>query len=212
MPLDQRALARGAARDGAEIRTAEQLCRAQLDRFLRAVGEGRPVTVACTQEAPLFAQEAEAAGAAVPLAFVNIREQAGWSAEARQAGPKMAALLAAAAVPLPEVPLVPLASEGVTLLLGRDAVALEAAARLAETLDLTVLLTGEQPIAPPRGAAPFPVLRGRARAATGWLGAFEVTIDGHAAAAPSSRDAYRWGPARDGAKSRCDRFLGQDQN
>lgn len=207
MPLDQRALARGAARDGAEIRTAEQLCRAQLDRFLRAVGEGRPVTVGCTQEAPLFAQEAEAAGATVPLAFVNIREQAGWSAEARQAGPKMAALLAAAAIPLPEVPLVPLASRGVTLLLGRDAVALEAAARLAETLDLTVLLTGEQPVAPPRGAAPFPVLRGRARAASGWLGAFEVTIDGHAAAAPSSRAAYAWGQARDGAKSRCDVIL-----
>ena len=206
MPLDTAALARGAAREDTELRTAEQLCRAQLDRFLRTIEEGLPVTVSCTQEAPLFAQEAEAAGAAVPLSFVNIREQAGWSAEAAGAGPKMAALLAAGAVPLPPVPLVPLRSEGVTLVLGRDAVAIEAAGRLAETLDLTVLLTGAEPVTPPR-AAPFPVLRGRARAATGWLGAFAVTIDGHAAPAPSSRDSYRWGPARDGAVSRCDAIL-----
>ena len=36
----------------------------------------------------------------------------------------MAALLAAAAVPLPAIPLVPLKSEGVTLVLGRDEVAI----------------------------------------------------------------------------------------
>ena len=77
MRLDGRALARGCAAQGAELRTAEQLCRAQLDRFMAALGEGRPVTVACTQEAPLFAQEAEAAGSAAPLTFVNVREQAG---------------------------------------------------------------------------------------------------------------------------------------
>jgi ferredoxin len=119
----------------------------------------------------------------------------------------MAALLAAAAVPPPPAPLVPLRSEGVTLVLGRDAAALEAARRLAETLDVTVLLTGEEAVAPPPRGLPFPVLRGRARAATGWLGAFEVTVDGHAAPAPSSRGAYRWGGPRDGARSRCDVIL-----
>ncbi|MFZ4409645.1 MAG: 4Fe-4S dicluster domain-containing protein, partial [Paracraurococcus sp.] len=49
--------------------------------------------------------------------------------------------------------------------------------------------------------------RGRARNATGWLGAFEVVVDGYAAPSPASRDAYRWGPARDGATSRCDIIL-----
>lgn len=207
MPLDRRALERGCARDGAELRTAEQLCRAQLDRFLAALGEGRPVTVACTQETPLFTQEAEAAGAAeLPLAFVNVREHAGWSREAKAAGPKMAALLAAAAVPAPPVPLVPLESRGVTLVLGRDETAIAAAERLKDRLDLTVLLTGEREVTPPR-AADFPILRGRARAATGWLGAFEVVVDGYAAPAPSSRAAYVWGKARDGARSRCDIIL-----
>ena len=206
MVLDGRALARGCAAQGSELRTAEQLCRAQLDRFMAALGEGRPVTVACTQEAPLFGQEAEAAGSTAPLAFVNVRATGGWSKEGAAAGPKMAALLAAAAVPLPATPLVPLRSEGVTLVLGRDGAALAAAERLADRLDLTVLLTGTEPVQPARAAA-FPVLRGRARTATGWLGAFEVVVDGYAAPSPSSRAEYRWGPARDGARSRCDIIL-----
>lgn len=202
MVLDEGALARGC---GGRLRTAEQLCRAQLDRFLAALGEG-DVTVGCTQEAPLFRQEAEAAGHAGALDFVNIREQAGWSAEGAQAGPKMAALLAAAALPMPATPLVPLESQGVTLILGRDEAALDLAEKLKDRLDLTVLLTGETEVAP-RPQTDYPVLRGRARAATGWLGHFAVTVDGYAAASPSSRTAYRWGAPRDGASSECDLLI-----
>jgi ferredoxin len=200
MPLDPRAIARGCK---GELRGAEQLCQAQLDRFMGALAEGGTITVGCTAQAPLFAQEAEAAGFGGALSFVNIRETAGWSDEAKAAGPKMAALIAAAAVPMPPTPLVPLTSEGVTLVLGRDAAALEAARKLAETLDVTVLLTGGEAVQPLR-AADFPVARGRARNATGWLGAFEVTVDGYAMPRPSSRAAYAWGPSRDGATSRCD--------
>ncbi|HEV7266336.1 MAG TPA: 4Fe-4S dicluster domain-containing protein [Falsiroseomonas sp.] len=202
MPLDGRAIARGCK---GEPRTAEQLCLAQLDRFRAALREGAPVTVACTAQAPLFQQEAEEAGFSAPLGFVNIRETAGWSDEAKAAGPKMAALIAAAAVPMPSVPLVPLTSEGVTLVLGRDAVALEVA-RKAGALDITVLLTGAEEV-PPLAAAEFPVARGRARTATGWLGAFEVVVDGYAMPRPSSRGAYAWGSAKDGATSRCDVIL-----
>ncbi|MXP64924.1 4Fe-4S dicluster domain-containing protein [Roseomonas sp. M0104] len=202
MALDDKALARGC---GGRLRSAEQLCRSQLDRFLAALGQG-DITVGCTQEAPLFRQEAEAAGHAGALDFVNIREQAGWSDEGSKAGPKMAALLAAAAVPMPPVPLVSLESQGVALILGRDAAALELAEQLKEKLDLTVLLTGEEEVSP-RLQAEYPVLRGRARNATGWLGHFAVTVDGFAAAAPSSRAAYRWGASRDGATSQCDLII-----
>lgn len=207
MPVEGRAVARGCVRaQGEEMRGAEQLCGAQLDRFLAALGEARPITVACTAQAPLFGQEAAEAGFAHDLSFVNIRETAGWSAEARAAGPKMAALLAAAAVPMPPTPLVPLKSEGIALILGRDEVALKAAERLAATLDVTVLLTGAEPVEPLR-AAEFPVARGQARGATGWLGNFEVVVDGYAMPRPSSRAAYLWGSSRDGAKSRCDVIL-----
>ncbi|MFC7607962.1 hypothetical protein [Teichococcus aestuarii] len=70
-----------------------------------------------------------------------------------------------------------------TLILGRDEAALDLAERLKDRLDITVLLTGEADVAP-RPQAEYPVLRGRARSATGWLGHFAVAIDGYAAAAP----------------------------
>src|SRR5262249_4915996 len=57
---------------GAPVSTGRQLCRVEIERFRTAASSGKPVTVACTQEAPLFA---EAAGeAADRLSFVNIRE------------------------------------------------------------------------------------------------------------------------------------------
>jgi ferredoxin len=188
---------------GVELRGAEQLCRSQLDRFQAALAEGRPITVACTQEAPTFEQEGEEAD----LTFVNIREQAGWSRQGRDASAKMAALLAMAQVPMPATPVVAMESQGVCLVLGRDEVAIDAARRLADTLDITLLLTGQGEEVQPAASTPFPILAGRVAQATGWLGSFELVVNGYAAPIPSSRAAYRWGTPRDGARSRCDIVL-----
>jgi ferredoxin len=189
---------------GAEVKTARHLCRAELDRFREAAATGRPVMVACTQEAPLFAETA--GEAAEGMLFANIRETAGWSADAAAAGPKVAALLAAAAEPLPPTPFVTLESEGVVLVYGRDTQAIEAAKLLEAHLDVTVLLTRPTDVAPARVSA-FPVVRGTIRAAKGHLGAFELTVDDYATPAPSSRGALAFGPARDDATSRCDIVL-----
>ncbi len=185
---------------GAQVSTAKQLCRAELDRFRAVAAGGDPVLVGCTQEAPLFA---EAAGEGVALGFANIRETAGWSAGAKDAGPKMAALIAAATEPVPDFPLIGLSSEGVTLVYGRDEKAIEAGELLAAHLDVTVLITRPQDLVPPR-VTDFPVVKGTISAAKGHLGAFELTVDDFAAPAPSSRGALRFGASRDGATSRCD--------
>jgi ferredoxin len=199
MPLPGEA-ARKACR-GTSVLTARELCRAELDRFRTAAAAGQPLTVGCTQEAPLFAEAAgERAG---DIAFVNIRETAGWSTDAAAAGPKMAALIAAAAEPMPDTPFVALASEGVVLIYGRDEQAIEAARLLEEHLDITVLLTRPEAIAPPR-VTQFPIVKGTITHAKGHLGAFELTVDDYARPAPSSRGALAFGPARDGATSRCD--------
>lgn len=207
MPLDEAGIARACARaiPGARVEGVRQLCRAEIERFAAALGEG-DILVACTQEAPLFAERAEDAGHTGRLDTVNIREQAGWSTEAKAATPKMAALLAAAAVPMPEVPIVPYTSEGVTLVYGRDETAIEAARQLEARLNLTVLLTRPKDVPPP-SRTEFPVLKGTIRAAKGHLGAFELVVDDYAAPAPSSRAALAFGPGRDGAKSRCDVIL-----
>jgi ferredoxin len=187
---------------GAQVSEGRHFCRAELDRFRAAAKSGDAVTVTCTQEAPLFTEAAAELGVAAP-AFVNIRETAGWSRDAHAALPKMAALAAAAAEPMPDVPIVALESNGVALLYGRDERVIEAARLLQEHLDLTVLLTPGADVAPPH-VTDYPVVRGTIRNARGALGEFEVTVDKYATPLPSSRSELTFGPARDGAVSRCD--------
>ncbi len=204
MPLDQGALKRGC--QGATLVSNRQLCRAQLDRFQTALKGSEALLVGCTQEAPLFADLAAEAGFVGQLSFANLRETAGWSDQAAAAGPKMAALLAAAAEPLPDTAFVTLESQGVLLIYGRDEVAVAAGRRLAGHLDVTVLLRRAEDIAP-LAVADFPVLRGRVRNAQGYLGAFSLTVDDYAPPAPSSRRELRFQASRDGATSECDILL-----
>jgi ferredoxin len=202
MPLDAGALARGCR--NFDIVTGRQFCRAELDRFRELAGPGTELTVGCTQEEPLFREITEDSGA--DLRFVNLRESAGWSADATKAGPKMAALAAAAAEPIPSVPFVQLESAGVLLVYGRDERAIEAAGLLKEHLDITVLLTRPDQVTPPR-ITDFPVVKGTIRAARGYLGAFELVVDDYAMPQPSSRGALVFAPSRDSATSRCDIVL-----
>lgn len=182
---------------------AHQLCRANLDRFKAAIQAGGPVTVTCTQEAPLFREVAETEAPGLDIAFANIRETAGWTADADLSGPKMAALVAAAGVQPADFAYTSLESSGVALVLGRDEVALEAATELAATLDITVLLKPGAEVQPPRRTL-FPVVQGRIRKAEGHLGAFTLTVDDFAAPDPSSRRTLVFGTPRDGAVSRAD--------
>jgi hypothetical protein len=122
MPLDEGAIGSAC---GGKLHQADQLCGRELERFKAALSTGAPITVSCTQQAPLFAEIAEELSAADRIAFANIRESAGWSKDAAAAGPKMAALLAAAAEPMPPITSVSFKSEGVALVYGRDEVAIE---------------------------------------------------------------------------------------
>ncbi|MGQ0685746.1 4Fe-4S binding protein [Bradyrhizobium sp.] len=202
MRLDRGAVERGCR--GSEIKTFRHLCRAEIGRFRDAAGAEGPLTVACTQEAPLFGNEA--GDRAEAIEFVNVRETAGWSKQGADAGPKMAALLAAAAEPVPAIPYVTLSSDGVILIYGRDETAIEAGKLLADHLDVTVMISKPADITPPSTSA-FPVVKGTIRNAKGHFGAFELTIDDFAAPRPSSRDAFVFDAPRSGATSRCDLVL-----
>ena len=202
MPLDTDAIGRGCR--GAQVQTANHLCRAEIERFRTAVASGGALTVGCTQEAPLFSELAAEAGRTI--SFANVRETAGWSADAARAGPKMAALLAVAAEPLPDIPFVAMSSEGVALIYGTDERAIEAGRLLADHLDVTVLVSRPKTLAAPR-VTEFPVVKGTIRSAKGHLGAFEITVDDYAAPAPSSRGALDFGASRNAAVSRCDLVL-----
>lgn len=204
MPLDSTAVR--AACPGPAVTTARHLCRTEIERFRSMAGNAAALTIACTQESALFDEVAEAVGRTAPITYANIRETAGWSRDAAQAGPKMAALLAAASEPMPAVPVVSLESEGVILIYGCDERAVEAGNLLKEHLDVTVLLKPPAEITPPRSTE-FPVAKGTIRAATGHLGAFDITVDDFAQPAPSSRGKLAFGASRNGAQSHCDVIL-----
>jgi ferredoxin len=202
MSLDLDAMRRGCR---ATVTSGRQLCRAELERARAILAADGPVTVACTQESPLFSELAAEHGEK-DIVFATIRETAGWSGEGKKAGPKMAALLAAAAEPITQTALVSLSSEGVVLIYGRGEQAIEAARLLEHRLDVTVLLTGAAEASPPR-VTNFPIVKGTIRSAKGHLGAFDLVVDDYAAPAPSSRDRFVFGSARNGAQSRCDLIL-----
>ncbi len=166
IPLDAKALA-AALKSGEPLKLHHELCRKDAAAFQAALGGSDDVIVACTQEAALFSELAEK-----PIRFVNVRELAGWSPES--ATPKIAALIAMAALPDPEpAPAVEFKSGGQVLIIGPAAAALAWAERLAGQLEASVLISGGR-----GGELPlerkYPVWSGRVASLSGWLGAFEV--------------------------------------
>lgn len=212
MPLDSGKLAKACqatAGDGGSEGTLElntQLCRAQLGNFQAAVIGAGPVLIACTQEQPLFGEVAAEDNPQQTTTFVNIREAAGWSAEAGKATPKIAALIAAASEAADPPPSVSLASEGTCLVYGSGQQALEVAQQLSNRLDVTLLLEESSDLIPPR-RMDVPIFKGRISAAKGHLGAFGITVDSYATAQPSSKLELGFDEPRDGAFSECDLIL-----
>jgi len=205
MSLDAEAIARALGLDHVPA-TNTQLCRAQLDNFRELIEGGGPFVTACTQEAPLFSEVLAEHADAPEVAFTNIRERAGWSEEGARATPKIAALLAEAALDIPPVPTVTMTSEGTCLVYGRDEAAIEAARQLAGRLDVTVLLTKPDAVLPPR-IMDVPVFKGTVVAAQGHLGAFEIVVNDYAPLEVSSRAALTFEAGRDNAASTCDLIL-----
>jgi ferredoxin len=174
MPLNGRLLATALGREGA-LSVHEQLCRREAGVFVSALQGSDELVVACTQEAPFFSELHGEADSNSRVSFVNIREVAGWSREGAQATPKIAALLATATLPDPEpVGTVSYKSEGRLLIVGPSRPALAWADRLAEQLDVTVLMTERMADASLPVERRYPVYSGRLDSLTGWLGAFKA--------------------------------------
>ena len=173
MPLQEKTL--GAAL-GEELQRHTSLCRREAGAFQQAIRGGEEIVVACTQEKRLFGEIAqETEGATSPIRFVNIRETGGWSRDASQAMPKLAALLAAAHLPDPEpVPTVTYKSSGRLLVIGTLQQAERAASFVSDVLDVTLFTQGGGGAQERR----YPVLGGRIDSLTGWLGAFQLQWSG----------------------------------
>ncbi len=154
------------------------LCRREAASFQQAIQSGEDVVIACTQEKRLFTELAEqTVGASSPIRFVNIREMGGWSKDAKQASPKIAALLAVAQLPEPEpVSTVTYKSAGRVLIIGELAAAERAAGLLGDELEISIFTQGAKNTNNllPMQERQYPVIGGKIESLTGWLGAFEL--------------------------------------
>ena len=141
-PLDPKALGQSLS-EPLTLHTA--LCRRDVGAYLQAIQGNDDVVVACTQEQRLFGDLAVQTNAKTSvIKFVNIRETGGWSRDAKNASPKIAALLAAAHLPEPDpVPTVTYKSNGRLLIIGALDVAEPVAAMLADNLQVTVFTQGD---------------------------------------------------------------------
>jgi len=171
-PLDPKALSQSLS-ENLTLHTA--LCRREANAYVQAVQGTDDVVVACTQEQRLFGDLAvEAQAKTSVIKFVNIRETGGWSSDAKNASPKIAALLAAAHLPEPEpVPTVTFKSAGRLLILGQMDQAEQAAALLADTLNVTIFTQGAGEAGGTQNRT-YPVLGGQVVRVDGWLGAFKL--------------------------------------
>ena len=168
MPLDQKTLG---------VTVHHSLCRQEVGSFLKALDGSDSIIVACTQEGALFSELAEQAEKPLvaPLRFVNIREVAGWTQEAKTSGPKIAALLALADMPEAEpVPVVNYESQGRLLIIGAGSQVIPWAEKLSQSLDVSVLCTepGDLPL-----ARSYPIYTGDITKLDGYLGKFSVAWD-----------------------------------
>ena len=180
MPLDPTSLG-AALNENLTLHTT--LCRREAGSFQQAIQSGEDVVVACTQEKRLFTELAEqTVGASSPIRFVNIREMGGWSKDAKQASPKIAALLAVAHLAEPEpVSTVTYKSAGRVLIIGELAAAERTAGLLGDELDISIFTQGSKTASNllamnlvPMQERQYPVLGGKIETLNGWLGAFEL--------------------------------------
>ncbi len=198
MDLDARKLCAGG-----DVPTIHRhLCRAGIAAYENALSGGEPLLVACTQEAPLFTEIAEEAGADDRVSFVNIRERAGWTSRGQDPHAKITALLEEAVLEPTPTGLKTIESSGLCLVYGAGQQALDAALLLNNRLSVTLLLSDASDLILP-SVMEIPLYSGRIRGLTGSLGQFSVTVDGYAPLMPSSRSDAQFLMARDGAQSEC---------
>ncbi|MEO1919685.1 MAG: 4Fe-4S binding protein [Paracoccaceae bacterium] len=198
--IDTKKLSKVSGLKCSRVHTA--LCTAELGDAAALIKAG-DVTIACLQERQIFEELAEDLGIPSPD-FIDLRDRAGWSDEGDKSGPKMAALMVESRLSAPACKLMDIPSFGQCLILGPEALALDAAAQLGETLNVTVLL--EAVDAPPANRD-FDLVLGKLRRAKGSLGRFELRIDALQTREPGGRGLPRFSIPRDGGQSECDLIL-----
>ena len=201
MSLDGKKICKAAGGDDEPV-VYSTLCRAETGQFADSLKTSDKVLVACTQEAPLFAELAQEMAFAGELRFVNIRERGGWTTDKTNSTAKIAALLADAAHTSQPAGSITITSSGQCLVYGAGQQAYDVARKLNTRIPVTLLLSDADGLIPPV-SADIAIFQGKIAKAAGHIGAFEIVVDNYAPMMPSSRQTAEFIMPRNGASSTC---------
>ena len=198
---------------GAEqVIQVDQLCGDDMKTAVEHMSATNELIIACGQQAELFERLGEEiqeeTGHCAPLASIDLRDRAGWSAPSalpRRIEAKQSALLAASQLPSPLAPLKTIVSHGVCCIVGPTDQAIKMAQQVQDRLGVTCIFTDAGPIQLP--SASYDMARGQLLSAQGALGCFELSFGQLQTLNPAGRGAPSFGPAKDKATSECDVFI-----
>ncbi|MBZ2169810.1 4Fe-4S binding protein [Marinobacter sp. F4216] len=200
------------AADAEHVVVVDQLCGGDMQIAAEYLGGMNEVLIACGQQAPLFerlSEEIEAEFQQVaPLSSIDIRDRAGWSsadANPRRLHAKQAALVAAAQLPSPMVPVKNIESNGICCIVGPTEQAVRMAELVQDELGVTCVVNDAGPIQLP--SAGYDVARGQLTSAYGALGNFKLEFARLQTLNPAGRGAPGFGEMKATARSECDVFI-----
>lgn len=201
-----------AATQADEAVRVDQLCGNELGTAVQHLNSDANVLIACGQQVALFerlADEIETeVGKVAPLDFIDLRDRAGWApkgSKPKRITAKQSALLAAAQLANPIVPLKNIVSDGVCCIVGPTELCLRMAELVQEELGVTCVVNDSGPITLP--SSRYDVAKGQLKSAKGALGCFELEFTNLQTLSASGRGAAQYSSARPTANSSCDLFI-----
>jgi len=195
-----------------QVIAVDQLCGTDLRVAAEHLGATNEVLIACGQQAALFERLAEDVEAEVqhsaPMNAIDIRDRAGWSsskAKPKRVHAKQAALVAAAQLPAPMVPLKSIVSNGVCCIVGPTEQAIRMAELVQDELGVTCIVSDSGPIKLP--SAGYDMAKGQLIGAKGALGCFDLEFSNLQTMSLSGRGELGFGSVKATARSECDIFI-----
>ena len=195
-----------------QVIAVDQLCGKNMRIAAEHLGGSNELLIACGQQAPLFERLGEDVQAetqhCAPFSTIDIRDRAGWgsaNAKPKRLHAKQAALIAAAQLPAPMVPVKSIQSSGVCCIVGPTEQAIRMAELVQDELGVTCIVNDAGPIQLP--SAGYNVAKGQLTAAQGALGCFKLEFAQLQTLNLAGRGALDYGEAEATARSECDVFI-----